>query len=253
MDNYLLVLAIISIISIIYVWYVTMNLNYIADDEYVYLHTDEDKIATKWYENNITHSIQTEIIDDLVTAEKFLQRVCDIEVDKNLIVIGENLEDQYNYLTKNTLSTKYDPDADCIFDIRSLIGKKGEIAIIHDKNILGKMRRNNNFDLSEVASVMDSNLDKITKTYFPIMINDRWKKLLQLNDPNLMNGEGSYAYYKISSTEKDIVNLFGNVTAATVRHNNSLARINLLCDDTEFKNLLKRWEASLDFLPKNWI
>lgn len=244
MSYFLIATLIVAIVAVLYMWYATRNFHHIPDEEPLLLHTDEDKLAEAWYKHNTKQSIDFNV-NDLEIAAKFLQRVCEIEVDPSLLVIGGNLQYQYNRITGNNLATKYNPETDCLFEIRSLIGKPGEIAIMHNQNIVARMRRNNNLDLSEVGAIMDNDLDVIARDYFIQLLKTRWEQLRELNDPKLLNTEGSYAYYKPDITGTDPIILFGNVTAASVPHDKSIARINLLCKDLEFETLLKRWRASL--------
>lgn len=247
MTYFLLVSVMVTILAIIYVWYVTRRMNVIADDEPLQLHTDEDRLATSWYTLNTRKSVDLEI-DDISTASTFLKRVCDIEANRNLIVIGKDLQTVYKSITGQNLATKYSEGIDTIFDIRALIGRSGEIALIHDPNILTRMSRavqknRLTIDLSEVKAIMNSELDPIAREYFGKLLKSRWEKILAIPDTRRINCEGSYLYIEIeNTTTDDNITIFGNVMAANTPFG---ARINLLCKDVEFETFLKRWRTSL--------
>lgn len=238
MGEYFLVVTILLLISaIIYVWYVSIPYRYISDDDPLILNTEEDRLVSNWYAQNIKHNINFDI-DDIDTAHKLLQRLVNKDIDRNDIVIGFDLNSKYYNLTRKTLKE--------VYDLRSMIGKPGEIAIIDDPKIRSRLQ-NHDIDFSEIKQIIDSDLDIIAYEYFQKVLKYRWDKLLELQDNNLINSSGSYAYIKhdVQSSDDNIV-LFDNVIAYNFKP--GVARINLLCKDIEFETLLTRWQKSKETL-----
>lgn len=237
MDYFLIMLFMICIVAIIFFWHVSHKSKYLPENEQLFLNTNQDKLASEWYKHNIKHSVDLNV-DDYAIACKFLKRIYDIDADPNTIVIGNNLQSQYQQLTGSMLDNK------SFFDIRATVGKDGEIAIINDNSIVKTLRRNNSLDLTDVSNIMDSDLDGIAKDFFTLVLDNRWDRISQLNDQNVLNRGGSYLYYDSSSSDDNVV-VFGNVVA---NNTNQGARINLLCNDIEFETLMNRWKVSLEVL-----
>jgi hypothetical protein len=201
-----------------------------------------------WYNFNLKPSYDFNINDHEI-ASKYLQRIYNIEIDPNLLVIGTDLNTQYYQLMGTTLNILYssgnpNPHDDCIFDIRSSLGKPGEIAIIHDSKIRNTLRRNNNFDFTDISLIINNELDIIAHDFISDLLRYRWEQISQLNDPDILNQSGSYLYL---STHEDIsyglpINVLNGVIALMTQ---SGARINLLCSNYEFEALIKRWKNHL--------
>lgn len=235
MGYYLVFTFIIAIIAIIYIWYASREINSISDDKILSLETREDRILSNWYKQNIKPSFNFDL-DENVIAAKFLHRIYDLEINPDLLVIGTDLASQYTSLSQQSLISgmNHTPASDCIFDIRSSIGKEGEIAIIHDVRIRSILRNNNNYDPIELNAVLEYELDIIARDYLKTVMKYRWDKLIQLNNPNLINKEGTFAYF----TDFNIP----NVQTANTKQG---VRINLLCTDLEFETLIKRCSSHL--------
>lgn len=243
---YLLASILIAMIAVFYVWYASRSFRHIPDDEPLLLHTDEDKLATMWYEQNIKQIIDFNV-NEIEVATRYLKQIHELEVDPDFVVIGEDLQSRYHRITGKYLELKYDAVKDCIFDIRSSIGKKGEIAIIYNKKLALQMRQYHTLDIAELNAIISQGFDILVRDFFRKILDSRWEKLRELNDPNLTNSHGSYAYVKMKvDIPLDTVTLYGNVTAVVLPQNRSIARINLLCKDLEFETLLKRWRASMN-------
>ena len=244
MSYFLLVSILIAAIAIIYVWYASRGLNSISDDVILALDTDEDKILSQWYQTQIkpTFDFQT---NDTEVAVKYLKRLYDLDVDPNSIVVGSSLNAQYRKLTQRRLATQYTAGADCLFDLRSTIGIPGEIAVVMDPRIRTTLFRNNTTDASMFTAIINNELDITARDYLHELLNQRWERIRQLNDPNVINSGGSYLYLNITRetvSGSTSVLVFDNVTGLITEDG---ARINLLCSNLEFETLIARWKKSL--------
>lgn len=235
-------MIIIVVVSILYVWYMTRYSHGISDDETLSLHTDEDKVLSSYLANYVKYSIDFNTNDSVIAA-KYLQRVYKIEVDPNLIVIGTNLDEQYFVRAHSHLQITYQNNHDCIFDLRSNIGKNIEFAIIHNPKIRSALQQLNKADLNELGSIISSELDISAKEYLHDILTNRWTQILELGDPNIINNSGSYLYLKGSDQSGLSVNILGDKISGlnTARG----IRINLLCSNYEFEALIIRWKYSL--------
>lgn len=245
MSYFLVATIFVAIIAILYVWYVTRGLNSIPDDKLVSLDTDDDKMLIHWYNLNLKPSYDFNINDSEI-ASKYLQRLYNIEVDPHLLVLGTNLNTQYFQLTGVTLDVIYSsgtphPHIDSIFDIRSTLGKSGEIAIIHDSHIRTSLQRTNNFDMTEIGFIINNELDTVARDFLRDVLKYRWEQISELNDPDVLNHDGSYLYL-LNHDDSSIgfpVTVLNGVTALMTAQG---SRINLLCSNYEFEALMKRWK-----------
>ena len=250
MSYFLVVAIVIAVLAVLYVWYVTRGLNSIADDTTLSLETEEDKLLIHWYRASIQPSYDFNV-NDLEIAATYLRRVHDVEVCPSLLVVGSNLEAQYQALTRKSLSTRYTPRGDCFFDIRSNLAKDGEIAIIHDPTVRAALRRNNTVDLTEVSLIISNEMDLMARDYIQEVLKIRWGQIRSLNDPHVLNQNGSYVYLRVNKGSETIskeiaiglpVTVLDRVTAFMTPKG---ARLNLLCTNYEFETLMKRWKQHL--------
>jgi len=238
MNYYLIISFVISIIAIIYIWYITRNISFISDNELLPLNTTSNSLLSNWYKKYAKPSF-TFFIDEYLTASTLLKRLYNLEIDPNIILIGENLSSQYYNITRQHLlpfssDTSYSPHLNYLFDIRSSIGLNYDIAIIHNPRILSLLRRTNTIDLSETISILDNELEVIAKNYLSQILKYRWDKINSIPDTNILNTTGSFLYLRhcnIANIET-ISTPFG-------------FRINLLCSDLEFETFINRWKKSL--------
>jgi len=277
MDYFLIFSILIALLAILYVWYVTKYSNSIPDDKPIPLESNDDRLLIHWYNMHIKHSFDFNI-NDLEIAAKFLERIYNIKIDPNLLVIGTNLENQYFKITGHHLENGYSPDKDCLFDVRSIIGKSGEIAIIYNENLRNSLRKVNTFDFTELNDIINSDLDIMARDYLYEVLKFRWEQITQLNDPNVLNNHGSswfcktkprgnevipaptlsYLYLRIPSSgnedplgfakqthsiDGNVITVLNGAVSALMTPNG--ARINLLCSNIEFETLIKRWKQYL--------
>lgn len=259
MSYFLIASIVIAMLAILYVWYVTRGLNSVADDAIIPLNTSEDKQLQNWYKSNIEPSIDL-TINEFEIAAKYLQRVHKLEISPDLLVVGNNLQLQYYELTKDHdpikafLPYKYEPDKDCVFDLRSSLARPGEIAIIYDDKLRQKLRQKNNTNLDDIALIMNSGLDEIAHNYLTGMLNFRWEQINSLKDPNVVNNGGSYLYYRLpeglpeglpkgSGDDEGVTTILDKVAVLNSRSDElPLGRMNLLCNNYEFEALMIRWK-----------
>lgn len=241
MSYFLIGAIIIAVLAVLYVWYVTRGKNSIPDDATILLDTEDDKLLHHWYDNNIQPDYDFNV-DDVEIAVKYLLRVHEIEVDPSLIVVGSNLAAKYVYLVQESLPTNYSAGSDCLFDIRSHLGINGEIAIIHNPKIRANLQRDCTGDLTTIRLIMNNEMDIIARDFLRETLRLRWEQILALNDPSVVNREGSYLYVR---TPEDTANLaqpviiLNKVRALKTPQG---ARINLLCTNLEFETLMARWK-----------
>ncbi|CAH6418211.1 Hypothetical protein HVR_LOCUS78 [uncultured virus] len=224
-------MIIVAIIAIAYAWYITRGMHFIPDDKILLLNTNDDHILSAWYQYN-TQPTFTFNIDEYELGARFLQHIYNIEVQSNLLILGSDISSQYSSITRSSLSTIYFPNTDCIFNLRDSIGKNMEIAVIYNDEIRAILRRNNTIDPSDLHAIAEGGLDIIARDYLKEVLKYRWNKINELNDPNVLNREGSFLYLQ----ECTIPNVQTTNTSRGVR-------INLLCKDLEFETLIKRWKA----------
>lgn len=241
MNYFLIVAIIVAILAVLYVWYVTRGLNSIDDNTNLSLDTEEEKLLKHWYKSNIQETYDFNVNDKEIAA-KYLQRIHNVEVDPNLLVLGKNLNTQYYALTHSSLSYEYNPNEDCIFDLRSSLAKDVEIAIVHSSRVRQVLNKNNSSDLTELNQIMNSDLDAIAHEFITSVLKFRWDQIDTIHDPNIVNHEGSYLYYRIPEGNRPgtTVTILNSVNALVV--SNTLARINMLCSNYEFEALIKRWK-----------
>lgn len=260
MSYFLFATIIVALIAILYVWYVTRGLNPIPDDKPIPLDTDDDKLLVHWYKMHIKQSYDFNT-NDSEAAAKYLKRIYNIEINPELLVLGTDLDSQYFSITRNHLNNKYldtsnQPDStpndnfsqtntDYLFDIRSTIGKAGEIAIINNSRVRENLQRNNNLDFTEISSIINSDLETVANDYLLEVLKFRWTHILELNDPSILNSSGSFLYLRTSQETTlglPVLVLGGRVTALMTSQG---ARLNLLCSNYEFEALIKRWREYL--------
>lgn len=232
MWDLLLALIIIIIIAIIIVWYVSSNIKHQADIAELSLDTNEDKILSQWLKDNITSTFNIDITTEEIAA-KFLKRIYRYDVDPKKIIIGTNLEYHYNKISRSKLSYVFTEKDDCILYLRSSIGIDYEICIINTSDRIQKLLYNKNFDvdLYHLNDIIESNIEKKAYDHLRLVLNTRWKKLLETNNPNILERDNndSYAYLR----KNDYENIISLETTKG-------SRINLLCTSVEFDHLIKR-------------
>jgi hypothetical protein len=241
MSYYLVISFIIAIIAIIYIWYMTRSVNTIPDTTILALNTADNYLLESWYKRFAKPSLVFDI-NEYETAARLLKRLYDIDVDPNLIVIGENLSSQYYQITQMHLSSHTNQQnslENTVYDIRSAIGVNYDIAIINNPRVRATLRRNNTVDLSETIYIMSNELDVIARDYLKQILKYRWDKINEISDPSILNAGGTFLYLR----ECNIPNIETISTPFGFR-------INLLCNDLEFETLIKRWSSSRESLQR---
>lgn len=221
MSAVLISLILIALVVTFVFWYFTRDYRSIPDDRIINLATDEDRILGPWYQHHLKPSIEISPSDHEIAAQ-LLDRLYGLKIEPSLLVIGEDL-------------TKFTNLSEQIFDLRRVIGKSGQIAIINNERVRKRVRRSINYDTSSFKAIMDQDLDTIAKNYLEANLKYRWDKINQVPDLNIVNNEGSYLYLR----QHSIPNI-------ETKEENGIHRINLLCTDLEFETLIQRWTKSLN-------
>lgn len=249
MEYFIIISITVVLLYILYIWYRTRYLNHVPDTSTLELHTESDKLLTHWYSMNLgtTHF---PIINDLDLASKFLKQLYDIEPNTSYLVIGHKFDKSlYKTHTGHNIQTIYNGmkpimNTDVIYDIRSTLGLPGEIAIIHDRELVRMLRRKTpSIDGSMLDAVLDSNLWSGARDFLQSVLQARWNKIKSIyGNTTQIRETGSYAYVddKIHvvqdiSNEAQVIELFGSVLSLG-------GRINLLCSDYEFEACIVRWK-----------
>ena len=229
MSYYLVISFAVALIAVIYIWWVTRGLGTISDDTILLLNTTDNYLFAEWYKHHIKPSFDFNI-NEYEIAARLLHSLYDIEVDPNLIVIGNDIASQYHKLTR-----KYLP-SDSIYDIRSAIGINTEIALIYDDRLRSILRRNNNLDsFNDIPPIIETKLEIVAKKYLSQILKYRWNKIIELGDDRVINNSGTFLYM----TACDIPNVETALTPIGFR-------LNLLCGNLEFETLISRWKFILE-------
>lgn len=228
MTYYLMFTFIVAVIAIIYVWYMTRKINATAASKVLSLETDENFLLSTWYRDN-TKPTLTFDLDQYEIAARILHRVYSVDISPALLVLGNNLSSQYRTLVRGRETSD-----DAFFNLRDSIGKSGEIAIVHDKSVRETLRNENTLDHFDLHAIMEGELDILARDYLRAVLKFRWDKIKKLNDPNVLNSEGSFLYLREC-----------NLPDVQTQASSEGVRLNLLCSDIDFNTLIKRWETNL--------
>ena len=242
MDLYFIVLIMVTIIVVLYMWYVTRWKNYISDSEPLHLEGEENNIISNWYKLYSTAPLDM-TLDDINIAVKYLAKVHNLNIFESEMVVGNDLDIQYYEKTGKKLSLIYRDDLDCIFDLRTELGKNIEIAVIRDTKIRKKLYRDNTLHISEINRILDSDIAITAKRYMKSILDERWDKIKKVNSDGVVNTYGSYLYLK-----SDFI--YGDIITAESPYGK---RINLLCSDLDFEIFLNRWKSNENEINRNTV
>lgn len=223
-------LIIVAIIAVAYVWYSVYCYNHIPDNTLLILDGEQNKIFDIWDKPQVTDTFNLDISHEQIAA-KLLSRLYNIDLDPELLTIGENIHNEYTRLTGEKLPPGPVDEGNCLFNLRDIIGASGEIAIIHDSQVRQDIYRDINYDAAKIDAIITQQLDLPARDYLRDILKYRWGKLTQVGYSNLINDQGSYAYVRNIEIP--------NVQMAEI---DGGKRINLLCSDPEFEALIKRWK-----------
>jgi len=229
MSYYLVISFVIAVVAVLYVWYMSRGMNYIPDTTILSLHTTDNHLLANWFKRYIKPSFTFDS-NEYENASNLLKRLYDIEVNPDILVIGQDLVTQYKSLSAKQLHREsMDITFDNIYEMRSAIGVNIDIGIIHNSNLRTTLRRNNTIDFTEINSIMEKELDVIARDYLKQVLKYRWEKILQLEDNNIINANISPHPTGVYDTflylrECNIPNIETTTTPIGIR-------INLLCDD----------------------
>jgi len=237
MDLYLMVLIISSILLIIFLIWISKVYFTINDDKEIILDDEIDMVAEPVLKIHIKQLFNVDLTDQQI-ASNLLEKLYNILIPHNNLVIGKNIDKQYKAITgKNILNIAYgteyaDNYIDKLFNLRDVSGKDCQIAIIHDKTLRNKLLYSNNYDLNELKSFLDSGIEDTTRNFITEVLNNRWSLINEINTPNIINSNGSFLYLN------NIENL--NIKALKTPEG---FRVNLLCRELEFQALIKRLKS----------
>ena len=122
--------------------------------------------------------------------------------------------------------------------MRTLIGFPAELAVVDDSDVAYRMRKKfQDLDLKDLTYIMAIDPELTVTNYLKQILDSRWETIRALNDPKIVNSNGTYLYYKT-----DTEYIFGNVKGTLTPEG---LRLNLLCSSLQFKTLISRWEQAL--------
>lgn len=236
MSMLIIILIVIIIIAVLSVWWISSNMKNQADGNMLLLNNNEDKIISEWLKSNVKPSLNVNITPEEI-ASKFIKSIYNYDVNHNNIVVGSDLENKYFKLTKNKIGTTFSHKEDCILYLRASMGIDYEIIIINSNNKLKEQlsRKNESVNLFILNDAINSKNDKIAYKFMRELLNERWNKLINVNNTDLLPREinDSYLYLKNNNDSQ----VYNNIT--TLITDKGL-RINLLCSHNDFEQLIKR-------------
>lgn len=233
MSYYWIITFLIAAVVCYYVYYIitkhrSLNIHQLDPNGKLDLQSTSNQLLDSWYEQYaVTNSINFDLQD---IACKLLERLFKITVDKNLLVIGDG-----NLLAEENLSHN-----DKVFDLRSFIGINLQIVVVHDKHLRKKLILRNQPDIVFLNGLINNNLDTLALGYIQKVLKFRWEKILETGNPNILNNGDSFLFLK--------VNDIPGVASFTTPHGE---RINLLCSDIVFNELIKRLKHTTLPIPAN--
>jgi hypothetical protein len=243
MDFLLSVLIIVAIVCVIGLWYISKIYFNIEDDAELILDTDVDMLAE--YEINRRIKISSNVnLDSGEIAADMLKSIYGITANPSQLLIGPNITEQYKILARKRLPeyqykkdeiVNMDNEKDWVFNLRDVIGKNCQIALVNNKRLHSQLAISSNYDLNELDAFLKSDLVLLTRDYITNTIKDRWEKLKELNNPNIINDNGSFLYME----KNDIPNV------KMLKTDNG-HRVNLLCKELQFHAFLKRMKKELE-------
>lgn len=225
---YYLITATILAITLFYINHIITSYNQVKlrslyhVDKVLSLHTTENAILDLWYIKKSVTSLVT-LFDIQELASQLLLKIYNISVDKNLLVMSDNLSDKLINVHQ-------------IYDLRSTIGINIEIAVVDDDDLRKKViikTLDDDIDIGFLNGVINNDLYSLTKTYVPKILESRWQKILSGGfDGYIPNDNKSFIYIK---NDIDLEKL--NIKSLPTKFGQ---RINLLCSDLDFNSLLER-------------
>ena len=174
MIYYIAFCVVVLILIALVIWFTSPRFKSIPDASILLLDGDNDEIVSHWYQANAKAQVLDGDADSGVIASELIRELFDIDVDPETIVVGHNLRAQYRALSTQPLLQKYDPDAECILDLRSLIGKPGDILITHDPMIKRALWAKNEYDMTPIRVLMKSGLTTTAYQYLQTLLEHRW-------------------------------------------------------------------------------
>ncbi len=253
----ILLLLLVAILVICFCYWKIKSMQRTLENSVLKLDTSENKLFDHWYQQMlINHKTNFDIRPESVAA-LFLEKVYNININPKMLVIGRDLHGQYKQIVKNSKNAKnakiteceygrmpsaHELENDCIFSIRDVLGKDGEIMIVHDERVKTQLQMVSDYDLEYLNNIhgilSTDDIYRRGQDHLKKVLDFRWEKILELGDSRVLNSSGSYMYLS------DII-IHDLYTAEHTVDDSTTYRVNLLCTDEEFGLLMRRWIRSL--------
>lgn len=212
MDFLLILLIIIVIVLVLAAWWYGRNYNILPENEIIDLSTSENALMKDWLQYYQKPSYNWQLSSQEVGA-RFLRTVLNKEVDADKVILDADVSTY---------------DAEETYDLRSLIGIPGQIAVLDH----AVQHSSDGFDLHEM---LESDLVEPAKEFVTAVLEQRWQLLREQFFHTLIdNGLNSYAHF----TEWHVPNV-------KLTEDNGM---NLFCTDLEFNNMLLRAKKTFPLL-----
>lgn len=165
-------------------------------------------------------------------------RYFNLMVSPSIIFITDDLDAiQKNYFReteKNLPSYQGTTVYDCYIDLREMIGIPSYLILINDAETHFNVTKNVCSTEKYLASVISRDKYLELPSHLQDIINRRWLDIFNLNDDSLVNFGGSYAYLKTP------------IPGITLNQVQDYYRVNLLCDEDDYSELIKAWKTKLN-------
>jgi len=229
MSYFLLLSIVIIIVIFMYLFYISKKNKKIISSMILELDTKDCKTLQDFFDQNIKKTYNFKL-DENEMAVRLLNRLLNLNIDINHVIVGYNLTEQYMDLTGENLN-KED-----LFYIRDLIGKDGEIAIIKNPKIHQILKFKNSFNPEIINDIIDNDLDLTAKNYIDNLLKKRWNLIRELNSDKIINTDNNHSFLYLED--------FYLPNTKTSKNEN-ISRINLLCETYVFDEFLNRWKNLL--------
>lgn len=225
-------LLIAAIVLVAIWWYATREYRGVPDDRVLDLSgSGTPAVISSWYDQHLKPALDAPANAEV--GARLISRLFHMDVPPQHIIIGTDLDVEYQRLTgADPIINPVERTDEAIYNLRDLIGRPLQIAVIADRRLRRRMAANST-DGADLHAIMESGLDVLARDHLREILKHRWGLLVDLRDSRILNRGGSYVY----------VENFDLPGVTTHEMPDGCHRIDLLCSETEFAGLISRWRA----------